>query len=63
MKRRFTTALAVALSLIAGSAVAETPVEVSLFPPLHIAGPGASVKGLRLVLIYGENAAVCVFRS
>ncbi|MDA0334496.1 MAG: hypothetical protein O2782_04965, partial [bacterium] len=56
--KRFLVAVLVAAFACTAVPASATPIEVSLVPPLQIAGAGSSVKGLRLVLIYGENADV-----
>jgi|GEM_PF-5988853 hypothetical protein len=59
MRRNVIAAFAAAWALAATSAVADSPVQLSLWSPVQIVGVDQSVKGLRLALIYGENADVC----
>ena len=50
--------LALAMAMMApGQAVeAQSPINLSLFPPIQLTGEDESVKGVRLSLVYGKNA-------
>jgi hypothetical protein len=55
---RWAGLLAAPALFLCSAADAQTPLELSLWSPVQIAGQEASVKGLRLSLFYGKNADV-----
>ncbi|HWP09318.1 MAG TPA: hypothetical protein VNN72_26425 [Polyangiaceae bacterium] len=61
MKPVFTSAVALPIMLLAGSALAESPFSAGVFDPVQIVPSSEGIKGVRLSLFYGNNTTLTGF--
>ncbi|MDP8240006.1 MAG: hypothetical protein P9X24_13020 [Candidatus Hatepunaea meridiana] len=56
--QRFLILSVISLCIFSSTAFAEKPVQIALFNPIQLFSEDESIKGVRLNLIYGKNAAL-----
>src|SRR5262245_34705102 len=58
IRRGWWLALGITTLMVLPAMAADKPINVSLFPPIALAGPGDGVTAFRWDVIYGKNTSV-----